>query len=110
MEDNSAPIPTNYKFLNKTSKVLDFETSEDYDDEIVTFDSPTEDYAKNNPQILNFQINYAKIDTKYGSDEAENRPQTSNIINRYNTADFFAFEEDELCTKQSIHNRLIHIR
>ena len=85
MEDNSAPIPTNYKFLNKTSKVLDFETSEDYDDEIVTFDSPTEDYAKNNPQI-------------------------SNIINRYNTADFFAFEEDELCTKQSIHNRLIHIR
>ena len=98
-----------------------------HDDEMVTYDSPPEErqfnkyptsYNLTSQNILNskqFSINnnnalYSKIDETLEIDELEIRPQTENLMQRFNTTDLFTFDEDELCIKKTVHERLVHNR
>ena len=82
-----------------------------HDDEMVTYDSPPEErqfnkyptsYNLTSQNILNskqFSINnnnalYSKIDETLEIDELEIRPQTENLMQRFNTTDLFKFYED----------------
>ena len=92
------------------------------DDEIVTFDSPYEDPEKyriddfhpshisNSRQVLLENPPFLRFDNKLQVEDLGARPQTENIISRYDTNELFTFEEDEFCTKMSVQERFQHPR
>jgi hypothetical protein len=108
----------------KAFKNLDLsyeENSDERDDEIVTYYSPIDEKRYSNSPIHRNNYNKTDLspdripnkntDPELQMQDLENRPQTENNINRYKP-DIYNTDnlEDELCTKASIHQRLIHTR
>lgn len=107
MEDRSFSPPLIFETGQKAPE-LNHESSQRYlDDEMVTYEQYDEFYQQNDPNIFaSRQFSYPSNSHTFLAD----RPQTENVIGRYDTNELFTFEEDELCTKAPIQERMQHSR